>query len=232
MKLQISLFFLILNGLILYGQDKTSTTSRYQKYPESGLDREKLLARALEQKQLDYWEYWFVSSKNQDIYLLDDTLQRGKEIYVREIRMNGGTNRTKNNSQLINQMNPSSGFWNNPPGPDTYNLACIYKNRKVLVTSEDSLIELLKPIETIEQALLFAYLNDYSLDNIRYRSNAEGDIELIIQSNQPDRFIKKKSNVIIWVYSIFHLKLNEKGIISKTKIGNRKYKLDGYPVLP
>jgi len=231
MRLQISLLFLFFNGLILYGQDKISTTSRYQKYPESGLDREKLLARALEQKQFDYWEYWFVSSENQEIYPLDDTLQRGKEIYVREVRMNGGINSTKDNSHLINIINPISGFWNIPPGPDTYNLACIKNNRKALVTSEDSLKEILKPIRTIEQALLYAYLNGYCLDNVKYRNNEEGYFELKIQSNQPDRFIKKKSNVI-WVYSIYYLRLNENGIISKTKIGEKRYRLDGYPVLP
>jgi len=229
MRLQVILLLLILNGFHLSAQEKNQNTSKYQQLPDSFSDREKLLLKILEQKKLDYWEFWFVDWKNQDVYPLDDSSQIGKISYTRKVLVNGGVNQTKANSQLINLINPSAGFWNIPPGGDTYNLVYVKNNRTVSITSEDSLVEFLKPIKSIEQAVLYANLKGYHLSDVKSRNSGLGFFELKMISGDPIKEIPKRKGAV-WIYSYYYLKISEVGEIYKKKIGERKYRIQGVAI--
>jgi hypothetical protein len=200
----------------LFAQDTIVSLKDFKVIPTNEIDEWDLVRIIFDNKNIDYWEY-----------------RIGENITCSySVSFNGGCNYSIEDSLKMSTLHSFSGFERNyddiPGGlpSETYDYI-VYKhdNRYCVLNDLDTLVQFIKPIISLQEALYYISLNGFSTNSFRYdslyyRVNTNF-IELIIPSEFHERFVQQ-SNGGVYYYPIYYIRLYENGDIYKKKIGTLK----------
>jgi hypothetical protein len=219
MRPQVQLFFFLIISLNkLAAQDTIVSIKDFKVFSLREIDEEKLVRSIFDYKSIDSWQYRIANNSD----------------YSFDIAYYGGCNFSKSDSLAISLLKSCYGFDRNnydTPGPlpnETFDYI-VYKSQNQYLTINDpqSLIQFLKPIHTIQEALYFLSLVgfqlNYGYDSIHYRCNTNF-IELIMTYDFHEKYVQLDKGGIFY-YPVYYIRIDENGKIYKKKIGVQKYRV-------
>jgi hypothetical protein len=201
----------------LFAQDTIVSLKDFKVIPTNEIDEWDLVRIIFDNKNIDYWEY-----------------RIGENITCSySVSFNGGCNYSIEDSLKMSNLLAFSGFERNYtdfpgglPSETYYYLVYKYDNRYYIINDLETLLQFIKPINSLQEALYYLSLKGFSLNNykferIYYRVNTNS-IELIMPSETHERFVQQ-SNGGVYYYPTYYIRLLENGLIYKKKTGTLKF---------
>jgi hypothetical protein len=138
----------------------------------------------------------------------------------------GGYNWTKEDSIEACKINTCNGILIGPKVDRFYYI--VFKNAVSynLITTTDSLIEFVKPINTLEEAFYLSSLYGYWIDPIyeTYYKNKDGIFEMIMLKKDFDRIKQLRKGAYLY-YPRYYIRINPNCDIYKKKIGTKRIRI-------
>lgn len=236
---QISIIVLIIfQSCSILSQDATAEKKGYKILPDSLLDENTLIEIVFNQINMDYWEY---RSSQQCIRINDcppylSDCYNYKDTCPYTIILNGGGKLYNKDSIEKNSGNITNGFIKPSNEIYFYYFVTLKENKYQIINRIDSLLTFLCPLNTLEKALYYSLLKEYSFgagitytsilkskQNKIYYNKRENIYEFIYVSNANESIVSKRKGAILY-YPEYYLRINENGEIYLDRIGTKKYR--------
>jgi hypothetical protein len=211
------IFSIMLLASNLEAQDTIISLNDFKAIPTREIDDWNLVRAIFDNKKIDYWEY-----------------RIGQNITCTySIAFNGGCNYSIEDSLKISNLHSFLGFerdYDDIQGglPDETYDYIVYKhnNQYCVINNLETLVQFLKPIISLQEALYYISLKGFSTNSFRYESLYyrvnTNFIELIMPSEFHDKFVQQ-SNGGVYYFPIYYIRLYENGEFYKKKIGALKF---------